>query len=182
MRGRAGSSMPATFISAAVLSHALRVPRWAATIVATIVVAWQAVVVWGVWNERADGLARVGPGNLAGRLALWGISQRGIDVIAVVVAKVDQEQRDPLVPGVGVGLGDEDAEVGARAVGDEELRARDQVVVAVADRLGPDPGDVGDGIRLGDTEAADILALDAGDEIALFLLVRSEQVDGHRPE
>jgi hypothetical protein len=81
-----GAIVGSTFISAAVLSHALHVPRWAATIIATIVVAWQALVVWGVWNERTDGLARVGPGNLAGRLALWGISQRGIDLIAIVVA------------------------------------------------------------------------------------------------
>ncbi len=84
--GAFGAIVGSTFISAGVLSHALRVPRWAATIVATILIAWQALVVWGVWNETATGLARVGPGNLAGRLALWGISQRGIDVIAIVVA------------------------------------------------------------------------------------------------
>jgi len=81
-----GAIVGSTFISAGVLSHALRVPRWAATLVATIVVAWQAAVAWGIWNESTDGMARIGPGNLAGRLALWGISQRGIDVIAIVVA------------------------------------------------------------------------------------------------
>ncbi len=84
--GAFGAIVGSTFISSAVLSHALRVPRWAATIVASIVVAWQAAVAWGVWNDSTDGLARVGPGNLAGRLALWGISQRGIDLIAIVVA------------------------------------------------------------------------------------------------
>jgi hypothetical protein len=83
-----GAIVGSTFISTAVLSHTLRVPRWAATLVATIAVAWQAAVAWGVWNDSTDGLARVGPGNLAGRLALWGISQRGIDVIAVVIALV----------------------------------------------------------------------------------------------
>ncbi len=51
-----------------------------------IVVAWQALVAWGVWNDSTEGLARVGPGNLAGRLALWGISQRGLDVLAIVIA------------------------------------------------------------------------------------------------
>ena len=83
-----GAIVGSTFISTAVLSHALRIPRWLATLVATIAVAWQATVAWGVWNDSTDGLARIGPGNLAGRLALWGISQRGIDVIAVVVALV----------------------------------------------------------------------------------------------
>jgi len=81
-----GAIVGSTFISAGVLSHALRVPRWAATIVATVLVAWQAAVAWGIWNDSTDGVARIGPGNLAGRLALWGISQRGIDVIAIVVA------------------------------------------------------------------------------------------------
>ncbi len=84
--GAFGAIVGSTFISTAVLSHTLRVPRWAATLVATIVVAWQAAVAWGVWNDSTDGLARVGPGNLAGRLALWGISQPGIDAIAIVVA------------------------------------------------------------------------------------------------
>jgi hypothetical protein len=83
-----GAIVGSTFVSTAVLGHALRVPRWAATLVATIVVGWQAVVAWGVWNETADGLARVGPANLAGRLALWGISQRTIDVVAIAVAIV----------------------------------------------------------------------------------------------
>jgi hypothetical protein len=81
-----GAIVGSTFVATAVLSHALRVPRWAATLVATIVVAWQGLVAWGVWNDSTDGLARIGPGNLAGRLALWGISQRGIDVVAIVVA------------------------------------------------------------------------------------------------
>ena len=56
----------------------------------------------------------------------------------------------------------------------------DHVVVAVADRLGPDAGDVGAGAGLGDPEAADLLALDAGDEVALLLLLGAEQVDGGR--
>lgn len=84
--GAFGAIVGSTFVSTAVLSHTLRLPRWAATVIATIVVAWQAAVAWGVWNESADGLARVAPGNLAGRLALWGISQDAVDVIAIIVA------------------------------------------------------------------------------------------------
>jgi hypothetical protein len=81
-----GAIVGSTFVATAVSSHALRVPRWAATLVATVLVAWQGLVAWGIWNDSTDGLARVGPGNLAGRLALWGISQRGVDVLAIVVA------------------------------------------------------------------------------------------------
>jgi len=75
-----------TFVATAVIAHAVRLPRPAATLLATVVVAWQAVVAWGIWNDSADGLGRIAPGNLAGRLALWGISQRGIDLVAIVVA------------------------------------------------------------------------------------------------
>lgn len=84
--GAYGAIVGATFISTAMISHSLRVPRWLATVIATIVVAWQGLVAWGIWNDSTSGLARIGPGNLAGRLALWGISQRGVDVIAIVVA------------------------------------------------------------------------------------------------
>ena len=75
-----------TFVATAVIAHAVRLPRPAATLLATVVVAWQAIVAWGIWNDTADGLGRIAPGNPAGRLALWGISQRGIDLVAVVVA------------------------------------------------------------------------------------------------
>ena len=67
--------------------------RWLATLLATIVVAWQGLVAWGVWNDSTEGLARVGPGNLAGRLALWGISQRGLDVLAIAIAARDGRGR-----------------------------------------------------------------------------------------
>lgn len=81
-----GAIVGAMFVSTAVLSHTLRLPRWGATIIATAVVAWQSAVAYGVWNEDVEGLARVGPGNLAGRFALWGVNQRPIDLIAVGVA------------------------------------------------------------------------------------------------
>lgn len=84
--GAFGAIVGTTFVATAVIAHSLRVPRWAATALATGTLAWQGAVAWGIWNDRSDGLARVAPGNLAGRLALWGISQRPIDAIAIVVA------------------------------------------------------------------------------------------------
>ncbi len=84
--GAFGAIVGVTFVSTAVIAHTLRVPRWLATALATVALAWQAAVAWGIWNDTASGLARIAPGNLAGRLALWGISQRPIDVIAIVVA------------------------------------------------------------------------------------------------
>ncbi len=84
--GAFGAIVGVTFIATAVIAHTLRVPRWLATTLAAAVLAWQGAVAWGIWNGETTGLARVAPGNLAGRLALWGISQRSIDVIAIVVA------------------------------------------------------------------------------------------------
>lgn len=84
--GAFGAIVGVTFVSTAVISHAIRLPRWAATAIAALVVAWQAAVAWGIWNDTTSGIARVAPGNLAGRLSLWGISQRPLDVIAIVVA------------------------------------------------------------------------------------------------
>ena len=77
----------------------------------------------------------------------------------------------PSWPRVGVGLRHQEDEVRPGAVGDERLRAVDHVLVAVADRLGADPGDVGAGARLGDPEAADLLALDPRHQVALLLLL-----------
>lgn len=84
--GAFGAIVGVTFVATAVIAHTMRTPRWLATTLATIALAWQGAVAWGIWNGEATGLARVAPGNLAGRLALWGISQRWIDVVAIVVA------------------------------------------------------------------------------------------------
>jgi hypothetical protein len=83
-----GAIIGALFIGAGVLAHASRLPRWAASAVGTALVAWQAAVAWGIWNESSEGLARVAPGNLAGSVALWGIEQRPIDWVAVAVTGV----------------------------------------------------------------------------------------------
>ncbi len=84
--GAFGAIVGVTFVATAVIAHTLRAPRWLATTLATVALVWQGAVAWGIWNGEATGLARVAPGNLAGRLALWGVSQRPIDVIAIVVA------------------------------------------------------------------------------------------------
>ncbi len=84
--GAFGAIVGVTFVATAVIAHTLRVPRWLATALAALALVWQGAVAWGIWNDETTGLARVAPGNLAGRLALWGISQRPIDVIAIVVA------------------------------------------------------------------------------------------------
>lgn len=80
-----GAIVGAVFVSTAVISHALRIPRWAATLIGAIALVWQSAVAWGIWNGESTGLQRVGPGNLAGRIAFWGISQRPIDIVAIVV-------------------------------------------------------------------------------------------------
>jgi hypothetical protein len=84
--GAFGAVVGATFVSAGVFSHALRVPRWAATAIAVVVVAWQAAVAWSVWHGTTGGPAGFGPGTPAGELALSGVEQRIGDVIAVAVA------------------------------------------------------------------------------------------------
>jgi len=84
--GAFGAIVGVTFVATAVIAHTLRTPRWLATTLATIALVWQGTVAWGIWTGEATGVARLAPGNLAGRLALWGISQRPIDVIAIVVA------------------------------------------------------------------------------------------------
>jgi hypothetical protein len=84
--GAFGAIVGTTFVATAVLAHAVRIPRPMATLLAAGAIVWQGLVAWAIWTDSADGLARVAPGNLAGRLALWGIDQRGIDVIAIVVA------------------------------------------------------------------------------------------------
>ncbi len=84
--GAYGAIVGATFVSTAVIAHTVRMPRWLATALASLAVVWQGAVAWGIWNDDTSGLARVAPGNLAGRLALWGINQRPLDVIAIIIA------------------------------------------------------------------------------------------------
>ena len=75
----AGAATGAAFVAAAVLAHVSRLPRWAATGVAALVLAAQAGAAAGWWP---------GPGDTIGSLALWGMRQEPIDLVgaAVVVA------------------------------------------------------------------------------------------------
>jgi hypothetical protein len=95
--GAFGAIVGVTFVATAVIAHTLRVPRWLATALAASALTWQGAVAWGIWHDETMGVARIGPGNLAGRLALWGISQRPIDVVAIVIAV--------LMAGAALGLG-----------------------------------------------------------------------------
>ncbi len=88
-----------------------------------------------------------------------------------------EEEREAVVAGVRVGLGDEHDHVGAVAVGDVGLGAVDDVLVAVAHRARLDAGDVGAGVGLGDAEAEDLLAGDRGDDPLLLLLLGAERED-----
>ncbi len=81
-----GCLLAALYVGAAVVSHALGVARWAASLIGGIGTTWQIAVAWGIWHDATDGLARIGPANLAGSVLFWGIRQRGIDVIALAVA------------------------------------------------------------------------------------------------
>ncbi|MET0911092.1 MAG: hypothetical protein ABWZ99_16620 [Ilumatobacteraceae bacterium] len=83
-----GAIVGALFVGAGVLAHAAHLARWAASLVGTLLVAWQAAVAWGIWNDETEGIARIGPANLAGNVALWGIDQRPIDWLAIVIAAV----------------------------------------------------------------------------------------------
>ncbi len=85
-----GALTGATFVVSAVLSHALRAPRWLATAIGALLLGWQGLAAWATWSEASGtsdlpGALRAGPANLAGSIALWGIRQRGIDAVAVVV-------------------------------------------------------------------------------------------------
>ena len=82
-----GALVGAAFVSSAVLSHSLRLPRWGATAVAGVLLAWQAEAAWATWTD-AESALRSGPANLAGSLAFWGIRQRSIDLLAIAVVIV----------------------------------------------------------------------------------------------
>src|SRR5450759_328439 len=86
-------------------------------------------------------------------------------------AGVHHEHRDAAITFLRVGLRREDHEVAARAVGYARLRAVYHPFFPVFQRFCLDGGDVAAGVRLGDRQAADPLALDARDEVLLFLLV-----------
>lgn len=83
-----GAVTGAVFVTSAVIAHVIRLPRWAATGVAAVGLAWQGAAAWTDWNGPSNSPLRFGPADLDGSLALWGIRQQGIDVIPIVIALV----------------------------------------------------------------------------------------------
>ncbi len=80
-----GAVVGALFVTSAVIAHTLRVPRWLASLVGIAGIAWQSAAAWATWSGSASGVARIGPANLDGSLALWGVRQRGIDIVPIVL-------------------------------------------------------------------------------------------------
>jgi hypothetical protein len=75
--GLAGAAVGVLFVSTATVTHALRVPTWAATtLAAAAIVAQVASIAAG----------RDGPAGVFGSLAMWGERQHAVDLLAVVAA------------------------------------------------------------------------------------------------
>jgi len=89
----------------------------------------------------------------------------------------DEEEAAAVRARVGVRLGEQRDEVGARAVGDERLLAVDHVVAAALLRDGLDAGDVAPGGRLGDAERRDLVAGQRRLQKLVDLLLRAEVAD-----
>lgn len=83
-----GAVVGAIFVGTAVLAHALRLPRWAATTIGALAAVWQAAAAWTTWQGYTSSPLRYGPATLDGSLAFWGIRQRGLDTIAIATAIV----------------------------------------------------------------------------------------------
>ena len=69
-----GAVTGAVFVTSAVIAHVIRLPRCAAA--------------WTNWNGPSSSPLRFGPANLDGNLALWGIQQQRVDVIAIAITLV----------------------------------------------------------------------------------------------
>jgi hypothetical protein len=65
------------WVGGALVAHTLRLPRWAAAVLAIGGFAWQAAAI---------ALHSPGPGNLVGSIGLWGWRQRVMDVAAMAAA------------------------------------------------------------------------------------------------
>ena len=70
-----GAVTGAVFVASAVIAHVIRLPRWAATAIAAVGLAWQGAAAWINWNGPSNSPLRFGPANLDGSLAFWGIRQ-----------------------------------------------------------------------------------------------------------
>ncbi|MEO6122533.1 MAG: hypothetical protein ABIR32_02410 [Ilumatobacteraceae bacterium] len=74
-----GMTLAALFVGAALVAHAIVVPRWVASGLGAILIALQTLA---IVRHVA------GPGNLVGSLALWGSRQRSIDLVGPAVAVI----------------------------------------------------------------------------------------------
>ncbi len=72
-----GVTLAVLFVGGALVAHGIGLPRWAASLLGALLIAWQTMA---IVNHIA------GPGNLFGSLALWGSRQRTIDLIGPAVA------------------------------------------------------------------------------------------------
>ena len=74
----AGALAASLFIIAALLVHALAIPRWAATLLGTALAAWQVGVTFGNTNIA-------GPFDTIGSISMWWARVSPIDIVGVVV-------------------------------------------------------------------------------------------------
>ena len=95
---------------------------------------------------------------------------------------LDQEARDAAPAGVGVGLGEDDVDVGDPGVGDPVLRAGEDVVVAVAHRPRAHGGHVTAGVGLGQAVAGLDLARRHPGHVGLLQLLAAPVHDRQHPE
>src|SRR5256886_3250607 len=93
---------------------------------------------------------------------------------------LDHEQVEATVPSLAFRLGHHQRPVAPSAVGDEDLSAVDDELVAEAACRGGDSCHIRPGVRLGDGESGDLLASDRRDEPAPLLLLGAEAEDRRR--
>ena len=99
------------------------------------------------------------------------------DLVEVAASRIagavglDQQQRRALRPFLGVGLDDDDGQLGMLAVGDVGLRSIDDIVVALLDRGGADALEVGSGAGLGHRDRGRGFARDHPRQPVQFLLL-----------
>src|SRR5579872_5895554 len=87
---------------------------------------------------------------------------------------LDHQQVESGVAALPLRLGDDKRPVAACAVGDEDLPAADDELLAVAPRDRRDAGHVGAGIRLGDGQGRYLVSPDSRYHPAALLLLRAE--------
>lgn len=77
-----GVSVAVLYVASALVTHALRAPRWTVTVLGSAVVAWQFV------SALPDRVDTVGPADAFGGLAFWEIRVEWIDVVAPIFSVV----------------------------------------------------------------------------------------------